>query len=233
MRPPVWLRSSFASEVTRAGPKAIARAVHLCRRRTDPPSSRGRRGSDSGLFGEATGAVGALTLSGGMRVDRWRIRRRSWSNMSSLPMPCFAMSIIRQGRLEANRSGQCRPRCRKRRGGLTSAAYLGWRLPTLNELFRPFRAGADATAANPLLDPERLAGVEAGARYRGPVLSLSATAFANRLQDSIANVTLGQGPGVFPGVGFVAAGGQYRQRQISMRCVFAESNCRVKCTAAR
>ena len=94
---------------------------------------------------------------------------------------------------------------------LRSAAYLGWRLPTLNELFRPFRAGADATAANPLLSPERLSGIEAGMRYRAKRLDLSVTAFANRLSDSIANVTLGQGPGVFPGVGFVA--GAYRQRQ--------------------
>ena len=94
---------------------------------------------------------------------------------------------------------------------LSSAAYLGWRLPTLNELFRPFRAGADATAANPLLDPERLTGFDLGARYRRDRLALSATAFANRLEDSIANVTLGQGPGLFPGVGFVA--GEYRQRQ--------------------
>ena len=44
-------------------------------------------------------------------------------------------------------------------------------------------------------------------------LRLSLTGFANRLKDAIANVTLGQGPGVFPGVGFVAAGGTFRQRQ--------------------
>jgi outer membrane receptor protein involved in Fe transport len=86
-------------------------------------------------------------------------------------------------------------------------------MPTLNELFRPFRAGQDATAANALLKPERLAGLEAGARYMTPALDLSLTAFANRLRDSIANVTLGEGPGVFPGVGFVPAGGEYRQRQ--------------------
>ena len=86
-------------------------------------------------------------------------------------------------------------------------------MPTLNELFRPFRAGADATAANPDLKPERLAGIEAGVDYaRGP-FKLSLTAFANRLKDAIANVTLGHGPGVFPGVGFVAAGGTYSQRQ--------------------
>jgi outer membrane receptor protein involved in Fe transport len=37
--------------------------------------------------------------------------------------------------------------------------------------------------------------------------------FLNRLEDGIANVTLGQGPGTFPGVGFVAAGGEFRQRR--------------------
>jgi outer membrane receptor protein involved in Fe transport len=53
-------------------------------------------------------------------------------------------------------------------GGLTlrAAAYLGWRLPTLNELYRPFRVGADATAANAALDPERLRGAEAGLEWR-------------------------------------------------------------------
>jgi outer membrane receptor protein involved in Fe transport len=86
-------------------------------------------------------------------------------------------------------------------------------MPTLNELFRPFRAGLDATAANPGLDPERLAGAEAGLDYRAGPLSLSLTGFVNRLSDAIANVTLGQGPGTFPQVGFVAAGGAFRQRE--------------------
>ena len=96
---------------------------------------------------------------------------------------------------------------------MRSAAYLGWRMPTLNELFRPFRAGLDATAANPDLKPERLAGVEAGTDFvKGPV-HLSLTAFDNRLSDAIANVTLGHGPGNFPGVGFVGPGGTYLQRE--------------------
>jgi outer membrane receptor protein involved in Fe transport len=42
---------------------------------------------------------------------------------------------------------------------------------------------------------------------------LSLTGFANRLSHAIANVTLGVGPGTFPEVGFVAAGGTFRQRQ--------------------
>jgi outer membrane receptor protein involved in Fe transport len=97
---------------------------------------------------------------------------------------------------------------------LRSADYLGWRLPTLNELFRPFRVGRDATAANPELDPERLRGAAIGVEWR-PASSarLGATLFTNRLTGGIANVTLGSGPRVFPGVGFVAAGGAYRQRR--------------------
>lgn len=97
---------------------------------------------------------------------------------------------------------------------LRAAAYRGWRLPTLNELYRPFRAGADATAANPDLAPEHLWGAEASLGWQ-PIaaIDISATAFWNRLSDTITNVTLGVGPGNFPGVGFVAAGGRYRQRQ--------------------
>jgi len=96
---------------------------------------------------------------------------------------------------------------------LRSAAYLGWRMPTLNELFRPFRVGSDATAANPDLDPERLAGAEAGFDYQHGGLRLALTGFVNRLSDAIANVTLGRGPGTFPQVGFVAPGGTFRQRE--------------------
>jgi outer membrane receptor protein involved in Fe transport len=97
---------------------------------------------------------------------------------------------------------------------LRATTYRGWRLPTLNELYRPFRAGVDATAANAGLDPERLRGIEAGIDWvpvRGA--KLSGTLFANRLNGAIANVSLGRGPGAFPGVGFVAAGGVFRQRQ--------------------
>jgi len=45
------------------------------------------------------------------------------------------------------------------------AGYRGWRLPTLNELYRPFRAGADATAANSGLNPKTLTGAEAGIEW--------------------------------------------------------------------
>jgi outer membrane receptor protein involved in Fe transport len=97
---------------------------------------------------------------------------------------------------------------------LRGSGYVGWRLPTLNELYRPFRVGADATAANEALSPERIKGAEASFAYRDEGKRTgNLTFFYNRLDNAIANVTLGQGAGLFPGVGFVAAGGAYRQRQ--------------------
>jgi outer membrane receptor protein involved in Fe transport len=103
-------------------------------------------------------------------------------------------------------------------GGLyaRAAAYSGFRPPTLNELYRPFRVGNDITEANAGLEPERLYGIEAGlGGGEGPV-RWNATVFANRLADPVTNVTIGAGPGVFPdfpGAGFVPAGGVLRQRR--------------------
>jgi outer membrane receptor protein involved in Fe transport len=73
---------------------------------------------------------------------------------------------------------------------LRAAAYRGWRLPTLNELYRPFRVGADTTTANELLKPERLWGGEVGADWNRDGTKLSVTFFANRLENAIANMTL-------------------------------------------
>ena len=180
------------------------------------PTRRRKAGGETwtaGAFVEATAALGRLTLTGGARVDRWRIAD------GHLFEKVLATDQVLRDDVFGSRSGWL-PTARAGSvltlgGGfsLRSAAYLGWRMPTLNELFRPFRAGQDATAANPRLDPERLAGAEAGVDYRRGPLRLSLTGFANRLSHAIANVTLGEGPGVFPGVGFVPAGGSYRQRQ--------------------
>jgi outer membrane receptor protein involved in Fe transport len=174
----------------------------------------GGRSRTLGAFSEASWTGKALTLTAGARLDGWSIEN------GFLREHVLATGAVLNDIAFANRSGW-EPTGRaglawRAGGGLTvrGAAYLGWRLPTLNELYRPFRVGPDATAANAALDTERLKGIEAGLDWqagRGPKLGV--TLFANRLEDGIANVTLGQGPGTFPGVGFVAAGGQYRQRR--------------------
>jgi len=180
------------------------------------PTRRRRAGGEtwtSGMFSELSADLDGMTLSAGARIDHWQVSRGHLfeQTIATGAVTRDEHDPARNGWLPTARGGILAPVG----GGLSlrGAAYLGWRMPTLNELFRPFRAGVDATAANPNLNPERLAGVEAGAEYaRGP-WRLSATTFINRLRGAIANVTLGHGPGIFPEVGFVAAGGTYRQRE--------------------
>ena len=96
---------------------------------------------------------------------------------------------------------------------LRAAAYTGFRPPSLNELYRPFRVGNDVTDANAALRPEQLDGAELGMHVAYRRLTLDGDVFANTLHDPITNVTLGQGPGTFGTIGFLPAGGAYRQRQ--------------------
>ncbi|NEX93449.1 TonB-dependent receptor, partial [Caulobacter sp. 17J65-9] len=93
------------------------------------------------------------------------------------------------------------------------ATYAGFRPPTLNELHRPFRVGNDVTEANAALEPERLYGAElgTGGAFEGGGWAL--TAFWNRLDDPVTNVTIGFGPGTFPRAGFIPAGGVLRERR--------------------
>tara|TARA_R110002033_G_scaffold76978_4_gene128616 strand:+ start:17433 stop:19535 length:2103 start_codon:yes stop_codon:yes gene_type:complete len=186
----------------------------------DTPRRSRRAGGSTATYGgfvEASlQASDALLLTGGGRVDFWSIDngfRREIELINPFP------GSVRTDETFANRSGSEFTG----RGGFTydatdaltlrGAAYLGWRLPTLNELFRPFRVGDDATAANELLEPERVKGAELGLDWNSGVLTLGITAFYNQLDNAIANVTLANGPGVFPGVGFVSPGGTYSQRQ--------------------
>ncbi len=74
--------------------------------------------------------------------------------------------------------------------GLRASAYQGFRVPTLNEQYRPFRVRNDVTVANATLKPERLTGGELGIVQRVGPVEARATAFWNDVQDLIANVTL-------------------------------------------
>jgi len=96
---------------------------------------------------------------------------------------------------------------------LRAAAQQAFRRPTLNELYRPFRVGNVITEANAALNTERVTGAELGADYTRSGLTLGAAVFWNELRDAVANVTIARGPGTFPIVGFVPAGGTGRQRR--------------------
>jgi outer membrane receptor protein involved in Fe transport len=174
----------------------------------------GGRTDTEGLFAEGSWTGGGLTATLGGRVDRWSIADGFLKERvlaTGVPLTDLAFPN-RAGWEPTGRGGlawQALP-------GLTlrTAAYLGWRLPTLNELYRPFRLGSDATANNPLLKPERMRGGEIGLEWRpARVARFGLTLFDNRLEDAIANVTQDKGPGNFPIVGFVAAGGTFFERQ--------------------
>ncbi|MGB5722968.1 MAG: TonB-dependent receptor, partial [Parasphingorhabdus sp.] len=186
----------------------------------DTPRRTRRAGGSTATYGgfveASVQASDALVLTGGGRIDFWSIDngfRREIELINPVP------GAVRSDEVFASRSGSEFTG----RGGfafdatdmltLRGAAYLGWRLPTLNELFRPFRVGADATAANELLEPERVKGAELGLDWDNGNIKLGFTAFYNQLDNAIANITLANGPGLFPGVGFVGADGTYSQRQ--------------------
>ena len=93
-----------------------------------------------------------------------------------------------------------------------AAAQQAFRRPTLNELYRPFRAGSVVTEANAALRTERVTSAELGADYTTHDLTLGAAVFCNELHDAVGNVTLARGPGTFPLFGTLAPGGIGRQR---------------------
>ncbi len=163
----------------------------------------GGRTRTLGGFAEAAWTGEVLTLTAGARIDRWRIADGSLRErvLASGAVLADADFPDRGGWEPTARAGIAwRPAPALT---LRGAAYLGWRLPTLNELYRPFRVGADTTAANPALAPERLEGAEAGLEWRPAAgARIGAAFFVNRLEGAIANVTVGAG-----------GGGLLRQRQ--------------------
>ncbi len=173
----------------------------------------GGRSITAGAFADATLVRGALIANLSGRIDHWSIRHGRLFEQTLAGATLTDTGFAdREGWQPTGRAALA---VRAARGvTMRAAAYRGWRLPTLNELYRPFRAGADATAANAVLRPETLTGVEAGIDWApSPDAKATLTVFTGRLHAAIANVTVARGPGVFPGVGFVTAAGSYRQRE--------------------
>ncbi len=143
-----------------------------------------------GGFAEATSVAGPLTLTGGGRIDWWSL---SGGFLSERRLDGTVLTdnrfADRNGWAATGRAGVAyavSPALT-----VSAAGYIGWRLPTLNELYRPFRVGAELTNANAALRPERSRGVEVAARWRpANGIAFAVTAFGMKLDDAIANVTL-------------------------------------------
>ena len=150
----------------------------------------GGRSSDLGFYTETDWRLGALTLTGGLRADRWTITEGYFTEANA------AGTVTINNRF-ADRTGwqtSLRGGAVLQLGGgldLRGSAYTGLRLPTLNELYRPFTVFPVVTRANAGLVNERLVGFEAGFDWTpGDTLHLSATAFDNKVEHAIANVTI-------------------------------------------
>ncbi|HWZ94708.1 MAG TPA: TonB-dependent receptor [Opitutaceae bacterium] len=90
--------------------------------------------------------------------------------------------------------------------------YHAFRVPTLNEYYRPYRVGNVITAANPALSRETINGAETGFDFGGEPAGASLTGFYDELYHAVSNVNLVKGPGTFPLFGVIPAGGVGQQR---------------------
>jgi vitamin B12 transporter len=151
----------------------------------------GGENSDLGLFAELEQQAGPVLLTGGVRADRWSITNGYFRSLNG------SGGVIEDSAY-ADRDGwdvTWRAGARVNLGSglaLRGAAYSGLRLPTLNELYRPFVVFPVTTLANAALENEHLTGFEAGLDFRpSDAVQFSLTAFDNRVEDAIANATIG------------------------------------------
>ncbi|GMN04182.1 TonB-dependent receptor [Erythrobacter sp. MTPC3] len=150
----------------------------------------GGTNSNLGLFVEDDWQIGPLLLTGGLRADYTQIEDGFFRAVdASNAVISETIAADRDDWSLSWRTGAVFYATRDL--DLRAAAYTGLRLPTLNELYRPFVVFPVVTQANAELENERLRGFEIGATWqpvRAVVVSL--TAFDNRVENAIANVTL-------------------------------------------
>ena len=147
-----------------------------------------------GAYGEGSYTSGPWLVTGGVRVDEWASMSGHLIETSLVSGAATNVQHYedRSGTVFSGRLGA------KRDLGdglyLRAAGYSGFRAPTLNELYRPFRVGNNTTQANANLTPERLYGAEAAVGAQHGRFSWEATGFYNRLQDPVTNVTISSTP---------------------------------------
>jgi outer membrane receptor protein involved in Fe transport len=171
----------------------------------------GGRSVVGGVYAEGASRFGGWLLTLGLRADQWA------STGGHLIQSVIATGATTLNQRMPSRSGVVpTARAGVRRDFddyyLRAAAYEGFRAPSLNELYRPFRLGNNVTLANPDLKPEQLYGAEVGAGQDNGALSWDADVFANELHRAVTNVTLAGCPANFP-CSLPGPGGSLIQRQ--------------------
>ena len=170
-----------------------------------------------GFFAQNRMAVGdRLHFYGGLRLDVWR-NTAGFRRVFEIEDE----SVLADSEFD-NRAGT---KLSHNVGLLFSASdavairgsfYSGLRVPTLNELYKPFRAAGNvANESNEQLKPEQLLGAEVGFDIQpSPAVLVRLTGFWARVSNAITDVTIQEAAtsGVIQPCGFVAAGGVCRRR---------------------
>lgn len=151
----------------------------------------GGENTNLGLFLEDDWSItDRFVLTGGVRADRYRITDGFYRAVAA------DGAIVRDDTYSTNADWEVTYRAgalyrASEQLHLRAAAYSGFRLPTINEFYRPFVVFPVVTEANAALTPERLEGFEAGVDWMpAPGMQFSLTGFDNKVKDAIANVTI-------------------------------------------
>lgn len=151
----------------------------------------GGSNSDLGFYLEHDWTLGVVTLTAGVRGDRWSVSQGHFREQNAAGVTTINNSFTDRSGWDWSGRGGLVIRSSDQLV-LRGSVYSGLRLPTLNELYRPFTVFPVVTRANANLANERLFGFEAGVDWSPtPGLGLSLTLFDNRVDHAVANVTIG------------------------------------------
>ena len=135
-----------------------------------------------GFFLEDDWQIGPLTINGGLRADRSSITGGFYRAVSGTT-GAVVSEINAPDRSDWSLSWRAGALFyATRRLDLRAAAYTGLRLPTLNELYRPFVVFPVTTQANADLANERLKGFEIGFDWQPGGLIVHLTARMDQLR---------------------------------------------------
>jgi len=196
----------------------------------------GGRDLVAGAYAEGSLSQDGWLLTGGARLDYWR----DWDGKllqtaiaTGAPVSTPQSYAAKGGTVPTARVG-----VRRDLGGEYYAradAYAGFRPPSLNELYRPYRVGNLSIAANANLQPEKLYGGEAGVGRDFAHGGVDADVFVNQLVDPIINVTLTpttQQRRNVPTIDAIGFEAQAHERlfgdRLTLRAAFAATDARVR-----
>jgi outer membrane receptor protein involved in Fe transport len=168
-----------------------------------------------GIFGAAgVGNVEEIRVDGSVRLDAWELSdaRRIETSLADGSSLRTDFPQDRDG-IEPSASIEL---TKKLSSDLEARISTGsaFRLPTLNELHRPFRVRNDVVEANPDLDPERFISIEGGLEWKPTErLTAGAAVFHHWISDAIANVPVTDPAEIAAIFGTLPVGGTGSQRR--------------------